>query len=162
MPRMSLVDQFKSALRHHANTVHVISSAGMERRHAMTATAVGSMSIEPASMYVSVNCKTGLHELLQAGHPFAINTLSDQQQVVAQACSQPPTGDARFSIGEWNTWKDTDLPLLRDTVSSIVCKPEATLRFTTHTLFVGTVMDVICPDHPGSVLTYQNSRYSRC
>lgn len=148
--------EFRQAMRTLVSTVTVISAAGNNRRQAMTATSVGSLSLDPPAIYVSVNQATGLHDLLVQGFPFCLNVLSAEQQAVADACSRPPTGDQRFKIDRWSLRDGT--PYLTSAACNIFCELGPSMDYATHTLFVGQVSAVVVNERSG-VLLYGGGQY---
>lgn len=156
MNTLTSQQDFRQAMRSLVSTVTVISAAGDDRRQAMTATSVGSLSLEPPALYVSVNRITGLHDLLVRGAPFCLNVLNAGQQPVADACSRPPTGDHRFNIGQWAVQDQT--PYLADAVCNVFCTVGPSMDYATHTLFVGEVSRILI-NAETPVLLYGEGKY---
>ena len=73
-----LAAQTKLALRRLASAVAVVTCRDGERRHAMTATAVSAMSMQPPSMIVCVNRSAAFHAAISLATSFAINILRPQ------------------------------------------------------------------------------------
>jgi hypothetical protein len=74
-PDEQLAAQTKLALRRLASAVAVVSCRYGDMRHAMTATAVNAMSMNPPSMIVCVNRATTFHGAISTAKRFAINIL---------------------------------------------------------------------------------------
>ena len=75
-----LAAQTKLALRRLASAVAVVTCRDGEARHAMTATAVNAMSMEPPSMIVCVNRSSRSMPRSAAPSSFAINILHRNQE----------------------------------------------------------------------------------
>ena len=73
-----LAAQTKLALRRLASAVAVVTCRDGQRRHAMTATAVNAMSMQPPSMIVCVNRSAAFHAAISSATSFAINILRPQ------------------------------------------------------------------------------------
>jgi flavin reductase (DIM6/NTAB) family NADH-FMN oxidoreductase RutF len=74
-----LAGQTKLALRRLASAVAVVTGRDGQTRHAMTATAVNAMSMQPPSMIVCVNRSTAFHAVISRASDFAINILHRSQ-----------------------------------------------------------------------------------
>ena len=82
-----LAAQTKLALRRLASAVAVVTCRDGERRHAMTATAVNAMSMQPPSMIVCVNRSAAFHAAISCGHELRYQ--------------HPPTQPDRDLDGMW-------------------------------------------------------------
>ncbi|USE35016.1 flavin reductase family protein [Endozoicomonas sp. SCSIO W0465] len=122
------------SMRRLASSVTVISSANGEQRHAMAATAVTSLSVEPPSVLVCVNQSTAMHALLEEGVDFCVNVLSREQEQVSAMCGGRAQGEARFQTGNW-TSSDEGLPYLSDAQSVLICEQDGKYSYGTHTIY---------------------------
>jgi flavin reductase (DIM6/NTAB) family NADH-FMN oxidoreductase RutF len=135
-----LVAQTKFALRRLASAVAVVSCRDGLSRHAMTATAVNAMSMQPPSMIVCVNRAAAFHAALgRAGH-FAINILHRSQMEISVGCGGQARGEDRFRLGGWS--EENGVPVLTDAQARIVCAKEGRFEYGSHTIFVGRVISV--------------------
>ena len=91
-----LAAQTRLALRRLASAVAVVSCRDGQTRHAMTATAVNAMSMDPPSMIVCVNRATTFHGAISAATRFAINILHRSQIEISIGCGGKTRGDDRF------------------------------------------------------------------
>jgi flavin reductase (DIM6/NTAB) family NADH-FMN oxidoreductase RutF len=71
----SLAARTRLALRRLASSVAVVTCRDGDTRHAMTATAVNAMSMDPPSMIVCVNRSAAFHAVISGAAHFAINIL---------------------------------------------------------------------------------------
>lgn len=96
-----LVSQTKVALRRLASAVAVVTCRDGQTRHAMTATAVNAMSMQPPSMIVCVNRSGAFHAAISRASDFAINILHRNQVRVSMECGGKARGEDRFCFGGW-------------------------------------------------------------
>lgn len=139
-PDQQLAAQTKMALRRLASAVAVVSCRDGQARHAMTATAVNAMSMDPPSMIVCVNRATAFHGAISAATRFAINILHRSQIDISMGCGGKARGEDRFGHGAWG--EDAEVPVLTDAQACVICTKEATFDYGSHTIFIGRVTSV--------------------
>jgi flavin reductase (DIM6/NTAB) family NADH-FMN oxidoreductase RutF len=139
-PTEPLAAQTKLALRRFASAVAVVTCRDGDMRHAMTATAVSAMSMQPPSMIVCVNRASAFHAALGRASDFAINILNRCQVQISVGCGGKARGEDRFGCGEWS--EENGVPVLSDAQARIVCAKEAWFDYGSHTIFVGRVTAV--------------------
>ena len=140
MKTLQLAEQTKLALRRLASAVAVVTCRDGKRRHAMTATAVNAMSMQPPSMLVCVNRTAAFHAAISRAEEFAINILHRDQVPVSVACGGKAHGEERFGCGEWG--EEGGAPVLAEAQARIVCAREARFDYGSHTIFIGRVTSV--------------------
>ena len=133
----SLAARTKLALRRLASSVAVVTCRDGQTRHAMTATAVNAMSMQPPSMIVCVNRSAAFHAAISRAGNFAINILHRNQVEISMGCGGSARGDDRFGAGTWG--EETGIPVLTDAQAHVVCAKEAKFDYGSHTIFVGRV-----------------------
>ena len=101
MQNSDLKKTFLASMRAVTSTVNVISASHEGERHAMTATSVTSLSLDPPSMLVCVNKDASIHKILSEGSHFSINILSSSQRELAEVCSNSDEGESRFVNESW-------------------------------------------------------------
>lgn len=134
-------DLVRQALRRMAKSVTIITCVDQERRYAMAATAADSLSMTPPAMLISVNRSSSLHVPLSAGASFCVNVLSRCHEPVSRACGGGRRGEDRFEVGSWVGGID-GVPMLADAAASFVCRNEKTMAYGSHSIFLGSVLDV--------------------
>jgi flavin reductase (DIM6/NTAB) family NADH-FMN oxidoreductase RutF len=159
---MTLIDNPSAALRagmrRLAASVCVITAIDSSgQRHAMTATAVTSVSDDPASLLVCVNRQASLHDILAQGHRFAVNVLSADQDNMSVLCASGDVGEARFAQGSWGD--ANGLPYLRDTQAVFFCQTARQLTHGTHLIVIGEVDKVLVADGAVNPLLYADGTY---
>ena len=135
-----LVAQTKLALRRLASAVAVVTCRDGEARHAMTATAVNAMSMQPPSMIVCVNRSTSFHAAISRAGSFAINILHRSQEQISVGCGGKAHGEDRFGFGDWT--EEDGVPVLVDAQARIVCANQDRFDYGSHTIFLGRVVSV--------------------
>jgi flavin reductase (DIM6/NTAB) family NADH-FMN oxidoreductase RutF len=135
-----LAAQTKLALRRLASAVAVVTCRDGETRHAMTATAVSAMSMQPPSMIVCVNRSTGFHAAISRARDFAINILHRRQVEISAGCGGNARGEDRFGLGGWS--EENGVPVLPESQARIVCSKEHRFDYGSHTIFLGRVTSV--------------------
>jgi len=101
MQDSNIRQNFLNSMRGITSTVNVISADAKGQRHAMTATSVTSLSLDPPSMLVCINKEASLHKILLDNSNFCINVLSSLQKELAEVCSNSEEGESRFVSESW-------------------------------------------------------------
>lgn len=140
-----LQSAMKEAMRRLAASVCVISTQNDGARHAMSATAVTSLSMDPPSLLVCVNRAVPFHAAMSAQDEFCVNVLSADQSELSAACGGKLQGDERFTIGRWGA-SENGVPRLEDGVASILCQKDGHYDYGSHTIFIGKVQDIQVSD----------------
>lgn len=140
-------EDFRKALRGIASTVNVISTSDSHDRYGMTATAVMSVSFDPPSLVVAVNKAASIHEPLRARKAFCVNVLAEGHHYVGSDFALKPADADRFETGIWTAHEGeeeelTGLPYLHDAQASIFCHLASEFSFGSHTLLIGTVVEL--------------------
>lgn len=132
---------FRATMRHLAGAVTVIATGPEADRYGLTATAVCSLSDDPATLLVCVNRQASAHDVISANRCFSVNLLADDQEAVASRFSGRAghRGEARFEGASWRTLA-TGAPTLVDAVAAFDCEVTQEHVFATHTIFIGRVV----------------------
>lgn len=137
------VEAFKQAMRCLAAGVTIITTRHKGVRGGLTATAVCSLSVDPPQLLVCVNRSAAAHELIAEGENLCVNLLAHKHQALAArfAGQTGIVGSDRFDVGRWATLK-TGAPVLEDALAAFDCVVSETVVASTHTIFIGRVVDV--------------------
>lgn len=154
----NLAVSFKHAMRRLAATVTVVTTGKENDRHGMTATAVTSVSTEPATLLVCVNQSAAMHAHLEVGSRICINLLRSVHTEVSKAFSGGLPTSERFSVGTW-TDDDGGVPFLTDAQANLFCEVKLAVPYATHTIFIAEVNAVLLHDDV-SPLIYQDGGYA--
>lgn len=148
----------RAGMRRLAASVCVITAVDSSgQRHAMTATAVTSVSDAPASLLVCVNRQTNLHDILAQGHRFAVNVLSADQADISVQCASGESGESRFALGNWGD--ANGLPYLRDAQTVFLCHTARQVTHGTHMIVIGDVDKALVNDGDVNPLLYADGQY---
>lgn len=152
-------ETFKTFMRQQASTVSVITTGGDgQSPGGLTATAVMSLTAEPASLAVCVNKSAGAHDLIIQTGKFGVNFLSSSQPRESRVFSDNTLKGDRFDRVDWFV-SDSGVALLKNAAASAVCTVEHTVEVFSHTLFLGVVHEVMTTGK--SPLIYGDGRYGR-
>ena len=150
---------FRSAMRHLAGGVGVITVGQGHDVTGMTVASVSSLSVDPPTLIVSINRESSSWPLLKTHGLFGVNILSADQLDVAERFSGKGglKGAARFAGAQWITLV-SGVPLLAGALAAIDCKVEDIVERHSHALVVGRVLDMqLLPR--GAALAYWQGQY---
>ena len=130
-------EEFRVALGHFASAVTVVTTRLDDGNPAgITVTAFSSLSLEPPLVVVCIDRGAWLHDRLPIGKHFAVNMLSEEQEVISRlfASSQrDPFRGIGFDDGRFGS------PLLHDTMANLECQIVDRVAGGDHTIVVGQV-----------------------
>ncbi|SFY45790.1 flavin reductase family protein [Paracoccus sp. FO-3] len=153
----TLAESVRFALRRLAQTVAVISMRHENRRIAMAATALNSLSLDPPAMMVAVNRTASIYPALSAGGRFCINILAEGQEAVARACGGALKGEDRFGVGIWRDL--AGVPVLEGAQARLLCQQDGFMHYGSHGVFAGRVLSVEMSEEIAPLI-YADSRFS--
>ncbi|GAM05010.1 flavin reductase family protein [Novosphingobium sp. MBES04] len=133
------MQDFRTAMSRLGAAVSIITTDGPEGRFGMTASAVCSVSDEPASLLVCINRSARMNRYLKANGRFAVNVLTAAQEGHSRTFSDSAlTMDQRFEgCGPWI--ETGGLPGLGEALAVLGCSVESVAEVGTHSVFFGTV-----------------------
>lgn len=149
VPAPVSADDFRTALRHFASGVTLVTVRAGEQVHGLTVSAFASVSTAPPLIVVAIDHRHHAYEMLSRdGAVFAVNILHHEQQELSDRFAWVKTED-RFAQGRWTT-AVTGAPVLSDAAAWLDCTIHSRTPAGTHTLFVGAVQasGVPVPDQP--------------
>lgn len=132
-------DDFKAAMRRFATGVTIVTTAHEGKVHGFTANAFASVSADPPTVLICVNRGASAHPLIAASGRFCANILSLDQLALAErfAGGEPRQ---RFEGVEYRLGPSGS-PILAGTVAHVDCLVTEELTSSTHTIFLGKVID---------------------
>lgn len=130
-------ETFRSLMRNIASSVAVITTNQAGRPHGMTATAICSVSAEPATVLIVVNRSTRSHPILSATRTFTANILAEHQRDISAMFSSKH--DDLFSGIEYRAGS-TGNPIIKSVAAYIECAVISDIDVGTHTIFIGRVL----------------------
>lgn len=137
------VAQFKTAMRHLAGAVSVITTGRGEQRTGFTATSVSSFSMEPPAMIVCLNRTSSSWAVLREHQGFCINVLAHDQLHIADrfAGRGGAKGVARYEGAQWQELA-TGALALSNALTVIDCELEEAIERHSHAILIGRVKAV--------------------
>ena len=152
------VNAFRTLMRKQASTVAVITAGDKRRQGGLTATAVMSLTDDPASVAICVNQSASAHDLILCNGAFGVNFLGDGQDEISGVFSDNSVKDRRFEMVDWFP-SDNGVPLLRGTAASAACSVQHVVPVFSHTLMLGVVHEIHTSD--STPLLYGDGAYGR-
>jgi flavin reductase (DIM6/NTAB) family NADH-FMN oxidoreductase RutF len=149
-PRQATVgadgDSFRSAMRHLASGVSIVTTGQGNQRTGLTATSVSSLSMEPPSLIVCICRASATWQAVRANRVFGVSLLAAHHREVADrfAGHGKLSGAMRYQGSEWTTLV-TGAPLLVDALAAIDCSVDSVMEWSTHAVVIGRVEAVHQP-----------------
>ena len=150
---------YRDAMARFAGQVHVVTTDGPGGKRGATVIAACSVSDTPPTVLVCLNRENLKNEAFIRNGNFALNTLGNDQQALAEAFSGQ-TGlpvEERFSLAEWDRIS-SGAPTLIGGLAVFDCEIIDTKDHATHRILFGKVTGIRIGDrlHP---LIYFNRDY---
>jgi len=162
-PPIASVDpaQFREAMARLGAAVHVVTSAGPAGKTGFTATAVCSVSDQPATLLVCINRRAKSAPLLVQNGVFCVNTLGAEEEKLADlfAGRSGVHLEERFAVGDWTTLK-TGSPVLNSAVIAFDCRTLEIKTVASHNVIFG-VVEAVRLGPPGPALVYHERLYKK-
>jgi flavin reductase (DIM6/NTAB) family NADH-FMN oxidoreductase RutF len=156
---LATADSFRSAMRSLASGVSVITVGRGDDLSGMTVTSVSSLSVEPATLIVSINRQSSSWPLIQKHGAFGASVLGGDHVDVAERFSGVGglKGAARFAGSDWITLA-SGVPLLANALAVFDCEIEHIVERHSHAIVIGRVLDLrASPNRPA--LAYWRGKY---
>ena len=153
-------DHLRQALRRFAGGVTVVTCRVGGMDHAMTATAVAPISLDPPLLLVCVSKSARFNAAIQQADRWAVSFLSEEGQAAAEWLATP----GRPLVGQLDavahSRRGEDMALLSESLAWVVCRTQRIVDAGDHDVVVG---DVEWADHTdvGDPLLYWEGQYRR-
>ncbi|WP_346820814.1 flavin reductase family protein [Rapidithrix thailandica] len=141
--------------------VTIVATEGEAGKGGFTATAVCSVSDNPATLLVCINRNNDLEQVIEKNQSFTVNLLSTEQKALANrfaGLENIPSAE-RLEVGFWSKGK-TGSPLLMDCLASFECKLTNAVPTGTHTVLFGEVINLLLNHSQSQPLLYYNRSYN--
>jgi flavin reductase len=150
---------FRDAMSRLGAAVHVVTTAGIAGKTGFTATAVCSVSDQPAMLLVCLNRRSNSAPLLTQNGVFCVNTLGAAEEKLADlfAGRSGVHLHERFAAGEWIALK-TGSPVLESAVVAFDCRTIETKVMASHNVVFGAV-EAVRLGPSGPALVYHERAY---
>jgi len=141
-----------------ATGVTVVTAHAGPDMHAMTASAVMSVSLDPLLVCVSVGRRARMNEFLLRAGGYALNILSENQQALSPffASAWPHPSPPEYRLEPW-----VGGPRLVGCVAAVGCEVDRVVEAGDHHLFLGRVLALYRADGPLNPLLFFGGRYQR-
>jgi flavin reductase (DIM6/NTAB) family NADH-FMN oxidoreductase RutF len=144
--KAALTGLFRDSMRLVASSVSLVTARDAAGNwHGMAVTSAGSLSMDPPSMMVAVNRMASIYPVIDASGYFTLNLMDESHAALLEPFARSDLRDRRFVDDAWVP-AGLSGPVLTGALCSHVCKVAETHDFGTHTVFFGTVDDVIMHD----------------
>jgi flavin reductase len=151
---------FREAMSRLGAAVHVVTSDGPAGRTGFTATAVASVSDQPATLLVCLNRRSNSAPVLSRNAIFCVNTLRADEEAIADVfAGRAGSRDDRFATGEW-TMLATGAPVLVSAVVAFDCRVSEIKVVASHYVIFG-VVEAVRVGAAGPALVYHERAYKR-
>jgi flavin reductase (DIM6/NTAB) family NADH-FMN oxidoreductase RutF len=156
-------EDFRSAMRHLASGVSVITTGQGEERTGLTATSVSSLSMEPPSLVVCINRASATLRAMRENRVFGVNFLAAGHREIADRFSGRGnlSGAARYQGSEWITMV-TGAPLLLDALAAIDCTIDTITEWSTHAVVIGRAEAIHQPGGAQALVHWRRSYLDLC
>ncbi|WP_422038196.1 flavin reductase [Roseibium sp.] len=150
---------FREAMSRIAAAVHVVTTDGPAGQQGATVSAACSVSDDPPSILICLNRQTRVHSAVLQNRCFCLNTLSDDHEGISDSFAGRDNLEMpdRFAKADW-TRLATGCPALDSARLSVDCEIYSVSEMGTHSIIVGTVVDLRMTD-PGKSLIYVRRGY---
>ena len=148
-------EHYRRAMRQVPSPVALVTTSHAGERFGLTATAIASVSAEPAQVLVCILAGTRTAEAVASAGCFAVNFLTPQQESLSTLFARP--GDVpKFESGDWQTGLH-GLPILDAAMAVFECLVADAIASGTHLVFIGRVIEAHWSDRPA--LMYRQGGY---
>lgn len=161
LPAAAADGDFRTALRHLAGGVSVITTGRGDDRTGLTVTSLSSLSAEPPTVMFGLNLSSSTYPILARHRSFGVNFLSAGQKQVADrfAGRGGEKGPARYAEAEWNEGR-TGAPLLEGALAALDCELEELIERHSHAIVIGRVREIRLGSNDAALL-YWRGDYER-
>ena len=153
--------QFREAMSRLGAAVHVVTTDGPSGKTGFTATAVCSVSDQPATLLVCLNRHSNSTPMLRNNGVLCVNTLRAGDELIADtfAGRTNVAREARFDAGQWGPLS-TGAPALMSAVVAFDCRVIEVKAVASHDIYFGMV-EAIHSGPPGAALVYHDRAYKQ-
>jgi flavin reductase (DIM6/NTAB) family NADH-FMN oxidoreductase RutF len=150
---------FRSAMRHLAGGVSVITVGLAKDITGMTVTSVSSLAVDPPTLIVSINRESSSWPLLKRYGTFGVNILAADQLDIAERFTGKGglKGADRFTGAQWITGV-SGVPLLAGALAAVDCEVEDVVERHSHAIVIGRVLEMRLTSR-SAALAYWQGQY---
>lgn len=155
-----IAEEFRQGMRRLLSGVSLITTNENGAYQGFIATAVCSVSAEPARLLVCVNKTVSCHDTLLRSGRLCVNVLGEQHQDMSQTFSSSKLRGERFATGSWTELR-SGAPALDGALVNFDCTVWQTVPAETHTIVICDVQHIRVADGTSNPLGYLNGRYAQ-
>lgn len=148
---------FRQGMRRLAGACTIITTVapgqGREGWAGLTATAVVSVTAEPARLLVCINRSTWAHGIISQSRVLGVNVLGQDALALANRFAGGVRPEEKFAEGAWLT-ATSGAPLLGTALASFDCLVSESIEASTHDIFICDVLGVLLRQPGGDPLIY--------
>jgi flavin reductase (DIM6/NTAB) family NADH-FMN oxidoreductase RutF len=154
------IDSFRRAMGRFATGVTMLTTRSRDVDHAMTASALTSVSLEPLLLLVCVEREARFHDAVLDSGCWGVSVLSGGHRSVADwlATRGRPLHGQLDRIAHHHG-RQTGVALLDDALSTFECRTVDVHPAGDHSIVVGEVVSVSSAPHGDEALVYYRGRY---
>lgn len=146
--------EFREAMARLGAAVSIISTDGPAGRAGLTASAVCSVTDDPATLLVCINRNSTQIGAIKANGVLCVNVLTAEQKEISNVfagLTGAATAEQRFRAGRWSRL-ETGAPVLDGSAVSLDCAIEEVLEKGTHSVFFAQIRGIRLGEHgPGLI-----------
>lgn len=142
---------FRNAMGKFATGITVITTETNGTTHGMTANAFMSVSLTPKLVVVSIAEKAHMLDKIKQAGRFAVNILAEDQQDMSMIFA----GQLKDQVVDFDVVHG--VPVLKNTLATIVCDVANEVVAGDHTLFIGEVKELIQDEEKDPLLYFKGS-----
>lgn len=154
------VDSFRRAMGRFATGVTMLTTRSRDVDHAMTASALTSVSLDPLLLLVCVEREARFHDAVVDSGCWGVSVLSGDHRSVADwlATRGRPLHGQLDRIPHHHG-RQTGVALMDEALSTFECRTVGVHPAGDHSIMVGEVVSVTTAAHTGEALVYYRGRY---
>ncbi len=129
--------------------LYLLGSMAGDIRNLMTINWVSQVSSSPKLLGVSIENEALTHRLVDEAALFTLSLVARKDRAIIRKFVKPATDDRAAMTLNGIDYRDgpmTGVPILKDAIGHFECRVTDSLPFSSHTLFVGEVIDVALGD----------------
>lgn len=147
-------DHFRAAMARLAASVSIVATDGPGGRHGITASAVCSVSDEPATVLACINRASRINSLLKQNGVMSVNVLRrSHREMSLDFAGRPGAAEDRFAEGEWGVLT-TGSPVLINASIALDCRIVSMAEVGTHSVFFGQLVALRLSEGADPLLYY--------
>ncbi|KMS52079.1 flavin reductase family protein [Sphingobium cupriresistens] len=146
--------EFRAAMARLGAAVNIIVTDGPAGRHGMTASAVCSVSDDPASLLLCINKSARMHDVLKGNGRLTVNVLAGGQAGLSGAFADKTLDmDARFAAADW-IMSDHGVPALTGALAAFGCAVASVVEMGSHSIFLCEVQHLMIGEEKSGLVYF--------